>query len=217
VYEDNHCLAVDKPAGMLVQADRTGDRTLADAARDSLRERYHKPGNIYIGVVHRLDRPVSGVVLLARTGKAAARLAEQFRNGTVRKTYLALVERPPAEDEATLENDLVKDAAANRVRVAQPDEPGAQRARLAYRSLGARPGGTLLEVRPETGRPHQIRVQLASIGCIILGDLRYGSRRGLGPMIALHATELDFQHPTRPERIVVHAPPPESWQALLEP
>ena len=217
LFEDNHCLAVDKPAGVLVQPDRTGDPSLVEAARDYLRERYHKPGNIFVGVVHRLDRPVSGVSLLARTSKAAARLAEQFRAGTVEKTYLALVEAPPDRPEGVLEHHLVKNPAANRVRPARPEEPGARAARLRYRVLETHPGGTLLEVRPDTGRSHQIRVQLASCGCVIVGDLRYGSRRGVGKRIALHAAELAFEHPTRRERIVVCAPLPDDWRSLLEP
>ena len=215
LHEDNHCLAVDKPAGLLVQADRTGDPTLLDAAREYLRSKYQKPGNIFVAAVHRLDRPVSGVVLLARTSKAATRLAEQFRDGHVEKIYLTLVEARPPENAATLEHHLVKDAAANRVRVAKPGEPGARLARLRYRVLDTCPGGTLVEVRLETGRSHQIRVQLASIGCIVVGDLRYGSQRGLGNWIALHAAELAFAHPTRGERIAVRTPLPESWQELL--
>ena len=198
-----------------MQADRTGDPTLLDAVRDYLRQRYQKPGNVFVAPVHRLDRPVSGVVLLARTSKAAARLAAQFRGRQVEKAYLALVERAPDLPEATLEQLIVKDGEANRVRLARPGEARARLARLRYRTLGTHPGGTLLEVRPETGRSHQIRVLLAACGCVIVGDLRYGSRRPLGPMIALHASELAFQHPTRAERIVVQAPMPESWRALL--
>jgi 23S rRNA pseudouridine1911/1915/1917 synthase len=206
---------VDKPAGLLVQADRTGDPTLLDAAREYLRSKYQKPGNIFVAAVHRLDRPVSGVVLLARTSKAATRLAEQFRTGQVEKKYLALVEERPPENAATLEHHLVKDAAANRVRLAEPGEPGARLARLHYRVLDTCPGGTLVEVGLETGRSHQIRVQLASIGCVVVGDLRYGAQRALGSWIALHAAELAFAHPTRGERIVVRTPLPESWQELL--
>jgi 23S rRNA pseudouridine1911/1915/1917 synthase len=200
---------------MLVQADRTGDPTLLDAAREYLRSKYQKPGNIYVSAVHRLDRPVSGVVLLARTSKAATRLTEQFREGRVEKTYRTLVEQHPPEDEATLEDYLVKDADANRVRIAKHGDPGARLARLRYRVVDVHRGGTLLEVRLETGRSHQIRVQLAAIGCVIVGDLRYGSRRALGGWIALHAASLAFLHPTRGDAIVVHAPIPDAWQELL--
>lgn len=215
LYEDNHCLVVDKPAGALVQADRTGDPTLVDAVRDDLRQRLGKPGNVFLAPVHRLDRPVSGVLLLARTSKAATRLAAQFRAGTVEKTYMALVEQAPEAAEGTLEDLLVKDAASNRVRVAQAGEPGARAARLGYRLVSRHPSATLLEVRLETGRSHQIRVQFASRGCPIVGDLRYGSQRALGAMIALHASRLVFQHPTRGENIEVRAPLPPEWDALL--
>jgi len=214
LFEDNHVLAVNKPAGALVQPDRTGDRTIADDVADDLRVRFGKPGKVFVGVVHRLDRPVSGALLLARTSKAASRLAAQFRDGRIEKTYWTLVEGTPEAPAATLEHFLVKDAAHNRVRIATADEPGARRARLDYRVLRATAAGTLLEVRLETGRAHQIRVQLAAMGCIIAGDLRYGSRRPLGSMIALHARTVGFDHPTRGERIQVEAPLPAAWDAL---
>lgn len=215
LHEDNHCLVVDKPAGMLVQPDRTGDPSLLDWVREDVGRRFAKPGQVFIGIVHRLDRPVSGVVLLARTSKAAARLAAQFRDGTVEKRYWAVVEKSPDAPEGVLEDDLVKDAASNRVRVARSSERGARQARLRYAVLGARPGGTLVEVQPDTGRPHQIRVQLASRGWIIVGDLRYGSQRELGRWIALHARELAFRHPTRKETVRVGADVPLEWLALL--
>ncbi len=215
LHEDNHCLVVDKPAGVLVQPDRTGDRTVIDLVTEDLRQRYQKLGNVYVGVVHRLDRPVSGALLLARTSKAAARLSEQFRSGGIEKTYLALVEKPPREAEAVLVHALLKDPATNTVRVADPQEPGARAARLHYVSLGPRSGGTLLEVHLETGRAHQIRVQLAAIGCVIVGDMRYGSTRPLGQWIALHASRVAFTHPTRGERIEVTAPVPGVWETLV--
>ena len=199
-----------------MQGDRTGDPTLMDAARGYLRETYRKPGNVYVAAVHRLDRPVSGIVLLARTSKAASRLTQQFRDGQVEKGYLALVEAAPARSEGTIEELLVKDRRTNRVRLAEPGEAGARGARLHYRVQPARPGGVLLEVCPETGRSHQIRVLLASVGSVIVGDLRYGSRRELGAMIALHAAFLAFRHPTRAERIEVRSPLPEAWRNLLE-
>ena len=216
LFEDNHCLAVCKPAGLLVQGDRTGDPTLAALAAAYLRERYRKPGRVYVGVVHRLDRPVSGVVLLARTSKAAARLSAQFRAGSVGKRYWALVETTPAAPSATLEHWLAKDPRTNRTRVVSAGQAGARRARLRYRVLSQHPGGTLVEVEPESGRSHQIRVQLAASGAVIVGDVRYGSRRGLGPMLALHAARLEFEHPTRGERVAVEAPLPRAWQTLLQ-
>ena len=215
LYEDSHCVAVCKPAGILVQADRTGDPTLVQAVEIYLRRRYGKRGGVFIGVVHRLDRPVSGVMLLARTSKAAARLAAQFRAGSVRKVYVALVETAPPQHEGVLVHHLRKDAASNRTHVVAAGEPDARLARLAYRVLETHPGGTLVEVRPETGRSHQIRVQLAAAGAIIVGDLRYGSHRRLGQRIALHAASLDFEHPTRRETVSVEAPLPVEWDALL--
>jgi len=215
LHEDNHVLAINKPAGALVQPDRTGDRTLVDDVADDLRARHGKPGNVFVGVVHRLDRPVSGALLFARTSKGASRIAAQFRDGRVEKIYWAVVEQAPGVDASTLEHFLVKDEAHNRVRIANESEPGARRARLHYHVLRTVVAGTLLEVRLETGRAHQIRVQLAATGCPIVGDLRYGSRRGLGPMIALHAHTIAFEHPTRGERIRVEAPIPAAWAALL--
>jgi 23S rRNA pseudouridine1911/1915/1917 synthase len=208
-------LAICKPAGWLVQPDRTGDRTIVDLVQDDLRVRHHKPGNVYVGVVHRLDRPVSGVLVVARTSKAAARLAEQFRTGRVEKVYWALVEKPPRPPSGLLEHHLIKDPSTNRVRVARRDEAQARLAQLEYRTLGVHAGGTLLEVRLHTGRSHQIRVQLAAAGSIVTGDLRYGSRTPLGERIALHARRLAFQHPTRGETITVQAEPPPEWEPLL--
>jgi 23S rRNA pseudouridine1911/1915/1917 synthase len=211
LYEDNHCLVVDKPAGLLVQADRTGDVTLVDRVREDLRRRHQRPGNVFVVAVHRLDRPVSGVLLLARTSKAASRLTAQFRDGRIEKTYWAIVERAPQPAAAALEHWLVKEGAHNRVRVVPQSTPGARRARLHYRTCGPHRDGTWLEVELETGRAHQIRVQLAAIGCPIAGDLRYGAARGFGERIALHARRLVFDHPTRSERIAVEAPPPPAW------
>lgn len=215
LFEDNHCLAVCKPAGLLVQGDRTGDATLVGAAAAYLRRRYAKPGRVFVGVVHRLDRPVSGVVVLARTSKTAARLAEQFRHHRVGKRYWALVENSPVPPAGTLEHFLAKDPATNRTRVVGAGHAGARRARLRYRVLARHPGGTLVEVEPESGRSHQIRVQLAACGAVIVGDVRYGSRYRLGPMLALHAARLEFEHPTRHERVVVEAPLPPAWQGLM--
>jgi 23S rRNA pseudouridine1911/1915/1917 synthase len=214
LYEDNHCIAVDKPAGSLVQPDRTGDATIVDAVREDVRVRHAKRGNVFLVAVHRLDRPVSGVLLLARTDKAASRLTEQFRSGRVDKTYWALVESEPPAATGTLEHLLFKNTTHNRVRVVPEGTPGGRAARLHYTRLGARRGGVLLEVRLDTGRAHQIRVQLAAAGCIIVGDVRYGSRQPLGPRIALHACALAFDHPTRPERITVRAPLPAAWGDL---
>lgn len=212
LYEDNHCLAVAKPAGLLVQGDRTGDRALVDLAKSYVRERYDKPGEVYLGAVHRLDRPVSGVVLLARTSKAAARLSAQFRDERVRKVYHAVVESVPVREADELEHFLRKDPRTNHTAVAQADEEGARLARLRYRVVRRLGSGALLEVHPRTGRSHQIRVQLAAVGAVIVGDVRYGSGRPLGHWIALHASELEFEHPTRRERVTLRAAHPEEWE-----
>jgi 23S rRNA pseudouridine1911/1915/1917 synthase len=218
LYEDNHTLAVNKPAGTLVQGDATGDPTLLDTAREYVRQSRGKPGNVYLSVLHRLDRPVSGVVMFARTSKAAARLAEAFRRRTVGKIYLALVEGALPEDEGDCVNWLQKDRAANHSRVTNSKAPGAKQARLHYRDLGPAPQNRRwVEVAPETGRSHQIRVQLAHLGCPITGDLRYGASSGLGHWIALHALQLIAPHPTRKESVRVRAPLPDIWAAFGTP
>jgi 23S rRNA pseudouridine1911/1915/1917 synthase len=216
LYEDNHCLALDKPAGLLTQGDATGEPTLVDQARDYLRTRYHKPGNIFVGLVHRLDRPTSGVVLLAKTSKGAARLSEQFRTGTVRKIYWAWVEGTLPAEGGEWSDSLWKDEARNVVEVVPPGTTGGREARLAFRVEGRDERTTLLELRPTTGRSHQLRVQLASRGLPIVGDRKYGAKSVLmaldgRPRVALHAKELTFIHPTRREELSVSSPFPADW------
>jgi 23S rRNA pseudouridine1911/1915/1917 synthase len=218
LHEDNHCLAVNKPAGLLSQGDSTGDPSLIDLARDYLKVTYAKPGNVYVGLVHRLDRPTSGVVLVARTSKAAARLSEQFREGLVRKTYLAVIEGESPDESGEWEDWLIKDERSNVVRTALPGSPGAQRANVAFRVLGRQRGTVTIELQPTTGRGHQLRVQLASRGLPIVGDRKYGATTRLialdgQPRIALHAQKLQFKHPTRPEHLAIEAPLPEDWPA----
>jgi 23S rRNA pseudouridine1911/1915/1917 synthase len=208
LYEDNHCLAVLKPAGMLTAGDRTGDVSLLDLAKQYLQRKYHKPGRVYLGLVHRLDRPVSGVVLFARTSKAAARISEQFRAGTVQKIYEAWVEGGPAHPSGTLTNTLAKNVRRNIVTTVVPGTAGARLASLQYRVVAERHGRTLLEIHPQTGRAHQIRVQLAGRGMPIVGDVKYGASPTGARAIALHAVELTFQHPVRDERITIRAPRP---------
>jgi len=216
LLEDNHCLAVNKPAGMLSQGDISGDLSVVDEVRDYLKRTYAKPGNVFVGLIHRLDRPTSGVVLLARTSKGASRLSEQFREGLVEKTYLAVAEGSLLEDAGDWDDWLVKDEATNIVSTARPGDRGAQRANLSYRVVARAAGRITLELRPTTGRGHQLRVQLASRGLAIVGDRKYGSRTLLTaldgrPRIALHARLLCFNHPTRGERLAVEAPLPADW------
>lgn len=216
LYEDNHCLAVDKPAGLLTQGDATGEPCALDEARAYLKERYAKPGNVFVGLVHRLDRPTSGVLLLARTSKGAARLSEQFREGTVEKVYWAVVEGRPAADEGEWADTLWKDTRTNVVSVVPAGTPGGLPAALGYRVLGRRADASLLELRPRTGRSHQIRVQLAARGLPILGDRKYGASSTVlaldgKPRVALHARSLRFSHPTRPEAIEVTSSVPADW------
>ncbi len=223
LFEDNHCLAVAKPAPLLTQGVPPGIPTLEAMVKAYLKERYHKPGNVYLGIPHRLDRPVSGVVLFARNTKAARRLAEQFQNRQVRKVYWAVVEPsiggelPPAE--GVWEDWLLKVKEKARGERVTEDTPGARRALLRFRRLCEREGGALLEIEPETGRMHQIRVQAASRGWPIRGDLLYGARFPFGQpadlprdrIIALHARSLTFLHPIRYEPLTVTAPLPETW------
>jgi 23S rRNA pseudouridine1911/1915/1917 synthase len=219
LYEDNHCLVVNKPAGMLTQADRTGDESIVDLAAHYLRVRYHKLGNVYVGLIHRLDRPTSGVLLLAKTSKAASRLSEEFRGGKVRKVYWAVVEGIPDPPEGTWIDHLEKDRSQNKVRILQnPEGPKARRAQVSYKVLHQGRNSSLVELVPATGRGHQLRVQLADRGHPIVGDRKYGASSRLEaldgrPRIALHAHALTFNHPTRKEAISIVAPVPAEWPA----
>jgi 23S rRNA pseudouridine1911/1915/1917 synthase len=212
LYEDNHCLAVNKPAGWPSTHFDGTDETVDRLAKAYLKEKYGKPGNVFLGVVHRLDKPVSGVLLFARTSKAAARLSEQFREGAVEKTYWAVVEGTSLPDAGSLEDHLRKDDAAARVEVVPAGTPGAQLARLLFTVRGRHAGLTLIELRPHTGRKHQLRVQLASRGLPIYGDAKYGSRHALGPAIGLYARALTFLHPTTKAPMTVRAEVPPPWR-----
>jgi len=214
LFEDNHCLAVNKPAGLLTMGDRTGAPTLVEAAKAYLKEKYRKPGDVFLGVVHRLDRPVSGVVLFARTSKAAARLSEQFRERTIEKTYLAVVEGKVREPAGTLHHWLKKDHETNRVAVVSARTPGAQECLLDFRRLQSQGTKTLLEITPQTGRSHQIRVQLSAAGWPIAGDRKYGAQTHWPEGIALLAQRLMFLHQTRREPITVVAPLHRLFQSL---
>lgn len=215
LYEDNHCLAVNKPARLLTMGDATGERTLLDDAKDYIKQKYDKPGAVFLGVVHRLDRPVSGVVLFARTSKAAARLSEQFRERIVEKVYRAIVEGVPPERDAVLQDWLWKDPGRNVTQIVREGTPGAQQAALALRRLKTNGSRSLVEVKPVTGRSHQIRVQLSSRGWPILGDSKYGSNVRLDGSIALHAYSLTFRHPTKGEEVEVTSDIPRSWSEFV--
>jgi 23S rRNA pseudouridine1911/1915/1917 synthase len=228
LYEDNHCLAVAKPAPLLTQGVPPGIPTLEALAKAYLKERYHKSGNVYLGIPHRLDRPVSGVVLFARNTKAARRLAEQFQTRQVRKVYWAVVEPsaaglPPAE--GAWEDWLLKVRAEARAECAPAGTAGARQALLRFRRLREAADGALLEIEPVTGRMHQIRVQAAARGWPVRGDVLYGSRLPFGPaaelprdrVIALHARSLTFLHPIRYEPLTVTAPLPAAWAAWAPP
>ncbi len=212
LFEDNHVLAVHKPAGLLTMGDRTGDATLVELAKAYLKEKYHKPGDVFLGVVHRIDRPVSGVVLFARTSKAAARLSAQFRDHTIQKTYLAWVEGRVREPSGTLIHWLKKDRTANQVSVVAAGTAGAQECVLDYRRVETHGPRTLVEITPRTGRSHQIRVQLSAAGWPIAGDAKYGAKLPWPDGIALHAAAITFDHPTKHEPVTVEAPPPATWE-----
>ena len=214
VHEDNHLLAVLKPAGLATMGLPADKPTLLTVAKQYVKDRYRKPGNVYLGVISRLDTPVTGIVLLARTSKAARRLTEQFRNRTVQKTYWALVEGvvDPAAGECV--DWLFADERHRRVRVVDATRPGAKEARLAYRRLEQLAGHSLLEVEPQTGRKHQIRVQLARRGHPILGDRKYGGRRAFPVGIGLHARRLVVNHPVGGQPVVLEAPLPPAWHTL---
>jgi len=209
IYEDNHLLGIHKPAGLLVQGDHTGDVTALALARAYLKEAYDKPGNVYLGLVHRIDRPVSGVVVFARTSKAASRLSKSFHDRQVTKTYLAIVSGVPSESEGQLIDHLER--LEGRARLVIAGTNNAREVRLRYRVVGEIRNRSLLEVSPETGRYHQIRVQLSGAGFPIIGDLKYGASEPLpDKSIALHAVSLTFPHPVGGEPVRIDAPPPDS-------
>lgn len=212
LYETNHCLAIAKPSGSLSTHFQGREETLDRAVKEYLRQKYQKPGNVFLGIVQRLDRPVSGVLLFARTSKAAARLAKQFREGSVEKIYWAVVEGELQRPAGSLEDWLKKDVAAGRVNVVPPQTPGARQALLHYQVKGCHGGLSWLEVRPQTGRTHQLRVQLAHHGHPIYGDSRYGSVCTFDQAIALHARTLNFFHPVSNEPVSLTAEVPRSWR-----
>lgn len=216
LYEDNHIIVVNKKAGDLVQGDKTGDKPLGEFVKSYLREKYNKPGNIFCGVIHRLDRPVSGAVIFAKTSKALTRMNKLFREKTIKKTYWAIVEKPPLKKEDRLEHYLIKNQQKNKSRAYSKPYEGALKSVLDYAVLKTLDRYTLLKVKPISGRHHQIRVQLSTIGCCIKGDLKYGAKRSnKDASISLHAREISFIHPVKNEAIKVTAPTPKDalWNA----
>jgi 23S rRNA pseudouridine1911/1915/1917 synthase len=210
LYEDNHIIIVNKKASDIVQGDKTGDETLPDKIKNYLKEKYNKPGNVFCGVVHRLDRPTSGVVVFAKTSKALSRLNEQFRDKSTQKTYWAIVEKPPVKIDDKLVHFLKKNEKQNKSYASIIETNGSKKAILSYKVICKSDKYHLLEVELETGRHHQIRVQLSTIGSIIKGDVKYGARRSnTDGSIHLHARFLKLIHPTTKELIEVTAPVPE--------
>lgn len=209
VFEDNHLIAVCKPAGILVHSDETGDYTLADWVKNYIKKRYNKPGDVFLGVIHRIDRPVSGVVLFARTSKALTRMNEMMKERKIEKTYYALVYPRPEEFEGTLVHHIAKSEEKNKVKAFASPKKDTKEAILKYALQGELDGKVWLEVRPLTGRPHQIRAQLSKIGCPIIGDLKYGAGYPLSDQsIALHCVSMAFYHPVKQEQVVISCSPP---------
>jgi 23S rRNA pseudouridine1911/1915/1917 synthase len=218
IYEDNHLLIVNKEPGILVQGDATGDKCLLDMLKEYIKEEYDKPGAVFLGTVHRLDRPVSGLVVFARTSKALERMNEIFRKRDVQKTYWAIVKNKPAAKKGRLVHWLVKDEKRNVTTAYDNEVPGSQRAELFYRVLGEINKFHLIEVTPITGRPHQIRVQLASMNCPIRGDVKYGfPKANPDGNINLHARRLYFEHPVKKEPLILRAGLPYDpfWEEFL--
>jgi 23S rRNA pseudouridine1911/1915/1917 synthase len=214
LYEDNHLIAINKKSGDIVQGDKTGDAPLSDFVKSYIKKKYNKPGEVFLGTIHRLDRPTSGVVLYARTSKALTRMNEQFREKQVQKTYWAVVNNPPPNNTGTLDDFLQKNEKQNKSYVTKNKE--GKHAVLDFKLLKKLDNFYHLEVKPQTGRHHQIRVQLANIGCIVKGDLKYGAKRSnKDASIHLLAQKLEFVHPVTKEPISITAPAPKDsiWKA----
>ena len=217
VYEDNHIIIVNKCSGEIVQGDKTGDKPLSDIVKEYIKEKYNKPGNVFLGVVHRLDRPVSGLVVFAKTSKALSRLNDMFRTGDVHKTYWAITKRSDIAPEGTLTDWLTRNERQNKSYAHSKEVPGAKKAVLKYKVHSVSDNYMLLEITLLTGRHHQIRCQLAHMGCPIKGDLKYGApRSNPDGSISLHSRRVEFVHPMSKEPICVEAEVPADrlWQLL---
>lgn len=217
IYEDNHIIIVGKDSGEIVQGDKTGDKTLSETVKEYIKEKYDKPGNVFIGVVHRLDRPVSGIVVFARTSKVLSRLNEMFRAGNIHKTYWAIVRNEPPQHEGRLEHWLVRNERQNKSYAYDREVPQSKKAVLEYRIIGRSDNYRLLEIHLLTGRHHQIRCQLAAMGCPIKGDLKYGARRSNPDgSISLMARRVEFVHPVSKLPICAEATLPDDtlWHTL---
>ncbi|HEX8515571.1 MAG TPA: RluA family pseudouridine synthase [Bacteroidia bacterium] len=219
LYEDNHIIAVNKRPSDIVQGDKTGDAPLSDFVKEYVKKKYDKPGEVFIGTVHRIDRPVSGIVLFARTSKALARLNQMFQTKEIRKTYWAVVKDKPAKESGKLVHYLKKNEAKNMSKAFDKEQPGTLRSELDYQLICSSDNYHLLEVKPLTGRHHQIRVQLSSMGCPIKGDLKYGfNRSNKDASIHLHARKIEFIHPVKKEPVTITAPPPDEvlWNEFVK-
>lgn len=219
VYEDNHLIIVNKKSGEIVQGDKTGDRPLSEIIKDYIKKEYCKPGNVFLGVVHRLDRPVSGLVIFAKTSKALARLNEMFRIGEVHKTYWAISKNGPQQSEGELTDWLVRNEKQNKSYAYDKEVPNSKKAVLKYKEIGHSDKYALIEVHLMTGRHHQIRCQLAKMGCPIKGDLKYGAQRSnLDGSISLQAHKIEFIHPISKKEIIIEAPIPEDnlWKEITK-
>jgi 23S rRNA pseudouridine1911/1915/1917 synthase len=217
IYEDNHIIAVNKTCSEIVQGDKTGDVPLSETVQQWLKEKYNKPGNVFVGVAHRLDRPVSGLVLFAKTSKALSRLNEMFRDGKVKKLYWAIVKNPPEQPEGELVHYLVRNEKQNKSYAYDTEKPNSKKAVLSYKLIARSDHYYLLEIDLKTGRHHQIRCQLAKMGCPIKGDLKYGfDRSNPDGGISLHSRKATFTHPVSKEEIEIIAPVPDDklWREI---
>ena len=219
VYEDNHIIVVSKTSGEIVQGDKTGDKTLCDSVKEYIKEKYAKPGNVFLGIAHRLDRPVSGIVIFAKTSKALSRLNNMFRDGEVHKLYWAITQNMPQKEEDTLTHWIVRNEKQNKSYAYDREKPGSKKAMLHYKVISSTDNYTLLAVNLMTGRHHQIRCQLSAIGCPIKGDLKYGSRRSNNDgSISLHARKVEFVHPVSKQPMCIEAPVPDDrlWREISD-